>query len=70
MLEASFAAPLAPKGYINAVAYVDRASMDEPFGTPVPIAGTVLTFERPYLTDDCARLYFAGLGEVLYLQQP
>ena len=60
----------AKNGYVSAVMYSDRASIDARFGEVVAIGAAPMTMERPYLTVDCARLYFHGVGEVLYLAQP
>jgi hypothetical protein len=50
--------------------YADRASLDDPFGAPRPIASAPPNLRTPFLTDDCARLYFGGLDQILYLEQP
>jgi hypothetical protein len=70
IIEGEMISTTAKNGYVNAVMYADRASIDARFGDTVAIAAAPVTMERPYLTVDCARLYFHGVSEVLYLAQP
>jgi hypothetical protein len=55
-------------GSINGIVYSDRASIDDVFraGTLVPdIPPTV----DPFLTEDCARLYFSAIGNVFWVKR-
>jgi hypothetical protein len=49
--------------------YTDRGEQGAPFRLAAPVAGGPEAADF-YLTDDCARLYAAGLGSVFYAQQP
>jgi hypothetical protein len=52
----------------NGVMYADRASIDDAFGQPVLLQGPPIVLD-PFMTDDCARLYFNGLQSIFYVQQ-
>ena len=49
--------------------YSDRPTVDSPFRAADPFPSAPSDFTAPLMTDDCARLYVAGLGEVFYVQQ-
>ena len=46
--------------------YMDRLRPEDRFTGSRAIAGTSPQVVDPLLTDDCGRLYFNGLGSVLY----
>ncbi|MFT3695506.1 MAG: hypothetical protein QM831_20390 [Kofleriaceae bacterium] len=45
--------------------YLERASIDDPFGPPQPTAVTPPTIEL-FIEQDCSRLYTSAVGEVFY----
>jgi hypothetical protein len=49
--------------------YADRMTLDGRFGPPLPIPGGPIDTVDPFLTPDCARLYFSAAGSVFYAQQ-
>ncbi len=51
------------------IVYSSRPSLDADWPPLQPLAGAPGGATAPYLTDDCARLYFSGLSSVLYVQQ-
>jgi hypothetical protein len=55
-------------GNTFAVFYADRESIDARFGMAQPVAG-VPDVSDPFMSDDCARIYFSGLGSLLYVDQ-
>jgi hypothetical protein len=51
------------------VVYADRASLADPFNPAVALDGIPADAQTPFLAEDCSRLYFSGLGSVLYVTQ-
>jgi hypothetical protein len=47
--------------------YTDRPNLGAWFRTPEPLAGVPKVLDAQ-LTDDCARIYYSGLGSVFYSQ--
>lgn len=60
------AAPMGSSSY--QVMYASRAQPSDPFPPMQPLA-VPQGATYPFLTDDCSRVYFAGLGSTLYVQQ-
>ncbi len=58
----------APGDTLASVFYTDRAAIGDPFRAAVKLPG-VPSASDPFMTDDCARVYFANLGSVVYVQQ-
>ncbi len=56
-------------GSIRDTMYTDRAGLDAPFRPATRIEGLFGNAQDATLTDDCARVYFTGLGSVFYVQQ-
>jgi hypothetical protein len=54
--------------YANGVMYAARPSIDVPFGKPTLVVGPPIV-TTPFMTDDCARLYFTGLQSIFYVNQ-
>lgn len=56
---------------VSVLLYSDRNSATEPFHTAVPLQGVPGQVPDPFLTDDCARLYFSAsdVESVFYAQQ-
>ena len=52
-----------------AVAHAWRDTIDAPFGQAVPIMGVPRSAIDAFMTHDCGRIYFAGLGSIFYAQQ-
>ncbi|MBA3392783.1 MAG: hypothetical protein H0T89_09070 [Deltaproteobacteria bacterium] len=52
-----------------AIYHGQRASLDEPFGRGVAIAGIPRTVHDAFMTHDCGRIYFSGLSSVFYARQ-
>jgi hypothetical protein len=50
------------------VFYADRAMPSAMFGKAIRLAGTP-AISDPFLTQDCARIYFSGLSSIFYSQQ-
>ena len=50
------------------VMYSDRPTIDDRFRPADQITG-VPNVADPFLTEDCARIYFSGLGSVFYESQ-
>jgi hypothetical protein len=48
--------------------FTQRVTADSPLATAAPAQG-VPHVDTPYMTNDCARVYFAGLGSIFYAQQ-
>jgi hypothetical protein len=55
-------------GNTFAVFYADRESLDARFGMAQRLEG-VPDVADPFMSDDCARIYFSGLGSLLYVDQ-
>ncbi len=55
-------------GMTLVVFYSDRPTIADRFRTTVPLAG-VPPASDPFLTEDCARVYFSSLGTIAYVQQ-
>jgi hypothetical protein len=51
------------------LAYADRPAIDSAFSAPTLLA-EVPPEPDMFMTEDCARIYFSGLDNVLYEQQP
>jgi len=51
------------------VYYTDRPSIDAPFRAAEPFPTAPQDPNGALMTEDCARLYVAGIGEVFYAQQ-
>lgn len=49
--------------------YAERPSIDSRFGAAQPIASVPTGLEAPFLTSDCARLYFTVVDRVFYVDQ-
>ena len=47
----------------------DRPSVDAPFRAAEPLQGIPPHVYDSAMTEDCARVYFSGLGAVFYVQQ-
>jgi hypothetical protein len=52
-----------------AIAYADRASTSVPFSPATPLVGIPGAATTPFLADDCGRIYFSGLGAILFVAQ-
>ena len=52
----------------SGVYYSDRAAIDDPLSPAISLAGLPFATD-PFLTSDCARLYFSALSSVLYVRQ-
>jgi hypothetical protein len=54
---------------LQSIWYTDRASIDDDFRafTALP---DVPSIQDPFLRDDCARIYFSGIGSIWYEQHP
>ena len=50
------------------VMYSDRPSVDMRFRQAVPLMD-IPDVPDPFLTEDCARVYFSGIGSVFYAQR-
>ena len=53
----------------KAVYYADRAMIADRFGPPSVLADVPWSQDL-FMTEDCGRMYFPGLGNVLYEAQP
>lgn len=51
------------------VFYADRASLSAPFNAAVLLEGPPVGAATPFMTGDCSRLYFSGLGSVFYVPE-
>ena len=49
--------------------YADRRSIDVRFGAPTELIGVPWTYDSLFMEEDCSRIYFSGLGYVLYVQE-
>ncbi len=52
----------------SALFYTDRTDIDGTFGMATML-GAPADLSEPYMTDDCARLYFSALDTVFYISQ-
>jgi hypothetical protein len=52
----------------QSVWYTDRASLADDF-RPFDAMPDVPIVEDPFMTEDCARVYFSGIGSIWYVQQ-
>jgi hypothetical protein len=52
------------------VFYSDRASVTDAFTTSTFLEGPPVDGQTPFLTEDCGRVYFSGLGSVFFVAQP
>ncbi|MGE5185877.1 MAG: hypothetical protein ACM31C_27660 [Acidobacteriota bacterium] len=52
-----------------AIFYADRPDLSHPFGTAIRLVGPPAQATYPFMTYDCSRLYFSGLGSILYVPQ-
>ena len=51
--------------------YVGRAQITDRFAQATPILGPIAhDVYQPFLTEDCARLYFSAITTTFYLEQP
>jgi hypothetical protein len=50
------------------VAYTDRASLGAPFRPAVALTD-VPNVPDAFMTEDCSRIYFSGIGSIFYVQQ-
>ncbi len=64
-----FMAVSGPLGSPEVVHYADRPNLSAPFGPAIPLVDVPAGADTPFLTDNCGRLYFSGLGSVLYVAQ-
>jgi len=55
-------------GMTRSVYYVERNSIDEKFGRATPLEN-VPEVDDPFLTDDCGRVYFSGLGTSIFFAE-
>ncbi len=55
----------APSG----VFYADRVDLSHPFGPAIRVTGPPAEAAYAFMTSDCSRMYFAGLGSILYVPQ-
>jgi len=53
---------------MNGIFYSDRASLGDRFRAASLLMG-VPSSSDAFMTDDCERMYFSGLGSILYVQQ-
>ncbi len=60
---------IGPGAGIDVVMYADRASVTDRFVGATRLEGPPSGGRAPFLTEDCARLYFSGLGSVFYVAQ-
>jgi hypothetical protein len=58
-----------PTTYTQPVMYADRASLDAHFGPAVIVDSVPDLVSWPFMTDDCARIYFNALNRIFYLEQ-
>lgn len=49
--------------------YMDRPAIDARFTVATPLAGVPGDVYDAYLTPDCTRVYFSGLGRIFYLEE-
>lgn len=49
--------------------YADRPSIDARFGAPTELVGVPWTYDILFMEADCSKIYFSGLGYVLYVQE-
>lgn len=47
--------------------YADRASIDQRFGAPTRLDAVPWTYGGPFLTEDCSRVLFSALDNILYV---
>lgn len=52
----------------NHVFYADRSTIDAAFSAAIALVNAPATPD-PFMTANCGRLYFSGLGSVMYVQQ-
>jgi hypothetical protein len=55
-------------GSVEHMMYTDRATIDGLFGPAVPLEGVPFVYD-PFITTDCSRIYFSGLGSIYHLDQ-
>jgi hypothetical protein len=60
---------IGPGSGVAAIVYAARASVNDPFSGAAPLEGTPSAGQTPFMTEDCGRLYFSGLGSVFYISQ-
>jgi hypothetical protein len=64
-----FSGVTAGPGSSQAVRYSDRASVDVPFVGATSLDGPPSSGQTPFMTEDCSRVYFSGVGSVFYVAQ-
>lgn len=64
-LRVVFAASTADGGHVY---YSDRPSLDARFRTPVALTNVPFVYD-PFLSEDCARIYFSGFDYIFWLQR-
>lgn len=64
-----FVSSVVLSGGRHAVLYADRPTIDSRFGSPVELDAVPATADT-FVREDCGRVYFSGLSNVLYEEQP
>jgi hypothetical protein len=54
---------------VMGVYYADRANLSVPFNPAVLLVGPPEQAGTPFMTPDCSRIYFSGLGSVFYVPE-
>jgi len=67
-LRALFFVPSSATETGDSLYYADRATLDDQFGSASALA-VPEPLESPYMTADCARIYFTALSTILYVEQ-
>jgi hypothetical protein len=57
-----------PAGGMRSVVYADRERVDDPFQLVAPLENVPIASDL-FMTADCGRIYFAGLGAISYVER-
>ncbi len=53
----------------RSIYYIDRPTIADRFGPATPIVGVPDVVTDAFVTDDCTRIYFSGLGRIFFVEE-